>query len=250
VANPFYDPGAARASKVHALFAQIARRYDVINDVQSLGLHRRWKRRLVRLAQVGPGHRALDLCCGTGDVAFALAAAGAEVVGLDFSAPMLAVARQRLTQRQRSQASVPSATPAGVQFVEGDALQLPFPEGAFDAVTIAYGLRNLADLEGGLREMLRVAKPAGRLAILDFGLPENALWRSAYFGYLRFVLPMFGWCLAGSADAYAYILESLRHYPGQRGVAQRLERLGASRVEVHPVLGGAMALVRATRAGA
>jgi demethylmenaquinone methyltransferase/2-methoxy-6-polyprenyl-1,4-benzoquinol methylase len=241
MANPFYEPGAQRAAKVNDLFSGIAARYDLINDLQSLGLHRFWKRRLVRLARVGPGDRALDVCCGTGDVALALARTGATVTGLDFSEPMLAVARRRA-------AAAPDGT--RLEFRQGDALQLPFPDRSFEAVTISYGLRNLAEVAGGLREMWRVAKPGGRLLVLDFGKPDNAFWRRCYFAYLRRGVPIFGRWFAGSAVAYAYIVESLEHYPGQRGVAELLQALPTREVRIHNLLGGVMGINSAERADA
>lgn len=233
MANPFYQPGPRRAGRVKDLFATIARRYDLLNDLQSLGLHRLWKRRLVRLASLGPGQRALDLCCGTGDVALALARTGATVTGLDFSPAMLDVARAR------ARAAGPSAA---VEFLEGDALHPPFPDDTFDALTISYGLRNLADFAAGLDAMKRVLRPGGRLLVLDFGRPPNPVWRALYLGYLRAAVPVFGRLFAGSADAYAYILESLRHYPGQRGVADLMRRQGFTEVAVIDLLGGAMGL--------
>ena len=236
--NAYYAPDATRATKVSALFARIAQRYDLINDLQSFGLHRLWKRRLVRLAAARPGLHALDLCCGTGDVAFALARAGAGVTGLDFSQEMLAMAKQRK----------PSAGTGQVEFLHGDALQTPFPDAHFDVVTISYGLRNLADFTGGLREMHRVTRPGGRLVILDFGKPPNRLWRSLYFGYLRFAVPVFGRIFCGDAAAYAYILESLQHYPAQEGVATALRELGCANVGVTHLLGGAMSLNYAEKA--
>ena len=237
MANKFYEPGEQRASRVHDLFAAIARRYDVINDLQSLGMHRCWKRRLVRLAGPQPGARALDLCCGTGDVAFALANEGVKVVGLDFSAPMLAVAQDRGARR-----SVPARPAVSPQFVRGDAMNIPFPDASFDIVTIAYGLRNLAKLEQGLREMWRVAKPGGRLLALDFGKPDHALWRSLYFGYLKAFVPLFGKMFCGDAQTHAYILESLKHYPAQQGVAAKMRELNCANVRVVNLLGGVMSI--------
>ena len=249
MSNSFYVPGEQRAEKVHALFATIAPRYDLINDVQSFGLHRRWKRRLVTLAEVKPGQRALDVCCGTGDLAFALAAQGAEVTGLDFSEAMLAVAedrRQKAEVRgQRSEGGTPPSAlgpPPYVSFVRGDAQHLPFPDASFDLVTVGYGLRNLASWEAGLAEMARVVRPGGKLLVLDFGKPDQALWRAVYFGYLRLIVPVFGKVFAGRADAYAYILESLQHYPAQRGVEARMRDLGLHQVRVINFLAGAMSL--------
>jgi demethylmenaquinone methyltransferase/2-methoxy-6-polyprenyl-1,4-benzoquinol methylase len=231
--NPFYVKGSQRAAKVDELFGAIAGRYDRLNDIQSLGLHRLWKRRLVRLAAVNAGDRALDVCCGTGDIAFRLAAQGAAVTGLDFSEPMLTVARQRPTR---------PASSGPVEFVQGDAMQLPFPEASFAAVTVGYGLRNLADWRAGLREMVRVAQPGGRILVLDFGKPANTLLRHAYFLYLRTAVPLFGLLFCGSPSAYAYILESLRHYPAQIGVREQMLDAGLVDVQILNFLGGAMSI--------
>ena len=235
--NKFYDAGEGRASRVNDLFARIAARYDLINDLQSFWLHRSWKRNLVRLANPKPGERALDLCCGTGDIAFLLADAGAEVVGLDFSEPMLA----------RGNAKWPAARSRvpGIfnpQFMRGDALATPFPDNCCDIVTIGYGLRNLASWERGLEEMLRVAKPGGRLLVLDFGKPRHPVWRRLYFGYLRRIVPFFGKIFCGDSQTYAYILESLNHYPAQTGVAAKMQTMNCSDVRVINVLGGAMSI--------
>jgi len=240
MANPFYSPGAQRATKVNDLFAAIASRYDLINDVQSFGLHRRWKRRVVELAAVQPGDRALDLCCGTGDIAFALAAGGAAVVGLDFSGPMLAVAEQRRSKVQSHKSG--AGQTSQVEFVRGDALRLPFPDAAFDIVTVGYGLRNLANWETGLSEVTRVARPGARLVVLEFGKPDNGLWRALYFGYLRVFVPVFGLIFCRNAGAYAYILESLQHYPAQRGVASKMRELDCVNVRIVNLLGGAMSI--------
>jgi len=238
MSNKFYQPGAHRAGKVVDLFATIAPRYDLINDLQSFGLHRVWKRRLVRLAAVRPGDRALDFCCGTGDVSFALARAGADVTGLDFSAPMLAVAERRKLETRNRKPETRSAP----LFLQGDAQNTPFPEKHFDVVTISYGLRNLASFEAGLAEMFRVTKPGGRLLVLDFGKPDNSVWRSFYFIYLRWFVPVFGKLFCGDSETHAYILESLRHYPAQRGVARKMEELGCHDVRIFNLLGGVMSI--------
>jgi len=232
--NEFYSPGERRATQVNRLFATIAPRYDFINDLQSLGLHRRWKKRVARRAAVRPGDRALDVCCGTGDIAFALAEGGAAVTGLDFSEPMLEVARRRGEH-------LPSGT-GNPKFMAGDAQRTPFTDAVFDIVTVGYGLRNLASWEAGLRELVRVAKPGGRLVVLDFGKPDNSLWRWLYFGYLRLCVPVFGLVFCRNAGAYAYILESLKHYPAQRGVEAKMRELGLVQVGVENLLGGAMSI--------
>jgi demethylmenaquinone methyltransferase/2-methoxy-6-polyprenyl-1,4-benzoquinol methylase len=235
VSNAFFTPGEQRAAKVNDLFAAVARRYDLLNDLQSFGLHRRWKRRVVELAAVQPGHRALDLCCGTGDIAFALARRGAEVTGLDFSPAMLEIAEARQQRNFKSQIS-------NLKFIQGDAQQIPFPDASFDIVTVGYGLRNLTSWENGLDEMHRVARPGARLVVLDFGKPANALWRAIYFGHLRCSVPLIGRLFCGNADAYAYILESLKHYPAQLAVAEKMRKLKLVNVRVINLLGGAMAI--------
>jgi demethylmenaquinone methyltransferase / 2-methoxy-6-polyprenyl-1,4-benzoquinol methylase len=245
--DTYYVPGDKRAARVSDLFGAIARRYDLVNDLQSLGLHRRWKRRLVDLAQPRPRERALDVCCGTGDIAFELARRGAGVVGVDFSEAMLEVARGkrevRSAQRDVQGAGFGADSSSGsIDFLRGDAQQLPFPPESFDIVTIGYGLRNLADWRVGLSEMCRVARPGGRLLVLDFGKPDNALWRQVYLAYLRWLVPVFGRLFCGDAQTYAYILESLRHYPAQRGVAEQMRASGCDSVRVANLLGGAMSI--------
>jgi demethylmenaquinone methyltransferase/2-methoxy-6-polyprenyl-1,4-benzoquinol methylase len=235
VSNVFYTPGVQRAARVNDLFAAIARRYDLLNDLQSFGLHRRWKRRVAELAAVQPGGRALDLCCGTGDIAFALARRGAEVTGLDFSQKMLEVAESRRLKN-------PELKTQKLIFIQGDAQQIPFSDAMFDIVTVGYGLRNLMNWETGLAEMQRVARPGARLVVLDFGKPANALWRNIYFGHLRCSVPLVGWLFCGNADAYAYILESLKHYPAQLAVAEKMRELKLVNVRVINLLGGAMAI--------
>jgi demethylmenaquinone methyltransferase/2-methoxy-6-polyprenyl-1,4-benzoquinol methylase len=238
MANQFYRPDEERAARVQQLFAGIAQRYDLLNDLQSFGLHRLWKRQVVRLAEVRPGDQALDLCCGTGDLALRLARKGALATGLDFNKPMLAVAE---TRREKARSSG-RASGGTTTFLCGDAQQIPFPDNSFKIVTVGYGLRNLASWETGLREMYRVAKPGGRLLVLEFGKPDNALWRWLYFTYLKMFVPMLGWIFCGSAAAYAYILESLKQYPAQRGIADKMRELGLQQVRIINLLGGVMSI--------
>jgi demethylmenaquinone methyltransferase/2-methoxy-6-polyprenyl-1,4-benzoquinol methylase len=228
----FCEQGEGRASKVDELFSTIARRYDLINDLQSLGLHRSWKRRVLGLADARSGLRALDVCCGTGDLAIGFAQRGAEVVGLDFNQAMLDMAVRRLSSNRASR----------ISFVHGDAQSLPFADNSFEAVTIGYGLRNLASWETGLSEMARVARPGGRLVSLDFGKPDNLMWRSIYFSYLRIAVPCLARLAGGRSAAYAYILESLRNYPAQQGVAAQMKNLGLRGIRVISLLGGMMAI--------
>jgi demethylmenaquinone methyltransferase/2-methoxy-6-polyprenyl-1,4-benzoquinol methylase len=232
VSNVFYAPGKQRAAKVNDLFATIARHYDLLNDLQSFGLHRRWKRRVADLAAVSPAARALDLCCGTGDIAFALANRGAETTGLDFSEKMLEVAAARHLKSPIS----------NLKFMPGDAQQIPFPDNSFDIVTVGYGLRNLTSWERGLDEMSRVARPGARLIALDFGKPANALWRNLYFAHLKIFVPLLGRFFCGNTQAYGYILESLKSYPAQLAVAEKMRALKLVNVRVINLLGGAMAI--------
>ena len=234
MASKYYVEGTKRASKVEDLFAAVAPRYDLINDIQSLGMHRLWKRQLVEAARPAPGDVALDLCCGTGDVAFALADRGAVVTGIDFSAAMLDVARRRPGR--------PSVT-----FVQGDAMALPVADASADVVTVAYGLRNVADIPRALAEWRRVLRPGGRLVVLEFGKPPGRAWRWFYFQYLQWVVPVFGRLFCGDSDTLGYIRESLLRYPGQRGIDEQLRALGFHDTHVVDLMGGAMSLNIATR---
>ena len=238
MANTYYAPGEKRSERVQDLFGAIASRYNLINDLQSFGLHRHWKRRMVALSGASAGARALDVCCGTGDIAFRLAAAGAEVTGLDFSPAMLQVAKEIQSKRR-----LPS-----VQFLQGDAQNLPFPPETFEIVTVGYGLRNLSSWERGLEEMHRVARPGGRLLVLDFGKPPSPWLRRIYFTYLRYAVPVFGKVFCGNRDAYAYILESLENYPAQAGVERKLQEMKCSQVRTCRFLGGMMTLNLGTKA--
>ena len=233
--NKYLSYDKDRASKVNEMFSRLARRYDLVNDVMSFGLHRRWKRDTVRLGlgPGGPALRWLDLCCGTGDIGLLAekSAAGARVVGLDFTLPMLAVARRRGL-----------AASARARFVEGDALALPFADGSFDVVSVGYGLRNLADLPRGLAEMRRVLAPGGRAAVLDFGKPDNPIASALYWGYLKVAMPLMGWLFHRDPDTYAYIPASLERYPAQRGVEALMKEAGFVNVGYENRLLGTMGL--------
>ena len=236
LSNKFYQHGALRAAKVQELFATLSGRYDLINDVQSLGLHRLWKRTLVRMAAPKPGESALDVCCGTGDIALGLHRQGAQVTGLDFCPPMLAIAQHRAARLS------PSLRRPPPRFVQGDAMELPFEENSFDIVTVGYGLRNLASWERGLQEMWRVSRQGGRLLVLDFGKPRNPIWRSIYSAYLQFFVPILGKVLCRDAAALGYIHASMQEYPAQSGIHHKLQALGCRRIAVRNIAGGAMSI--------
>lgn len=242
MANPYFAPGEQRASKVQSLFDRIARRYDLINDLQSFGLHRVWKRRVLKLASLKPGLRALDVCCGTGDLALGLASSGASVIGLDFSRNMIEVAANRHLHAHSEQTSL-------VRFIIGDAQRLPFRDCTFNTVTIGYGLRNLPNWETGLNEIQRILKPGGEAIILEFGKPANRSWRAIYFAYLKLCVPILGAVFCRDSKAYSYILESLKHYPGQFQIADYMRSRQWSKVNVQNLLGGVMSINYGERSG-
>jgi demethylmenaquinone methyltransferase / 2-methoxy-6-polyprenyl-1,4-benzoquinol methylase len=234
VPNKYLSYDGERALKVREMFTRIAGRYDLVNDVMSFGLHRLWKRQTVALALDGRGRspRVLDLCCGTGDMAFlSERTTSARVVGIDFTLPMLVIARRR-KQAARSRAV----------FVQGDALCLPLADGCVDAITIGYGLRNIAEPKSALSEMRRVLAPGGRLVVLDFGKPANPVARTLYMVYLRTVMPAMGWIFHGDPQTYSYIPDSLERYPAQRGVEQWMREAGFARVRYENRLLGTMGL--------
>jgi demethylmenaquinone methyltransferase/2-methoxy-6-polyprenyl-1,4-benzoquinol methylase len=220
---------------VRRLFATIADRYDFITRFLSFGRDRAWKARLVALAGVGPGMRALDLACGTGDLALLAAARGADVVGLDVTPRMIELARVK-----------PAAGPP-VRWLVGDMTSLPLPPERFDVVTTGYGLRNVPDLPRALAEIHRVLAPGGALCSLDFDRPEAAWLRAVYLGYLTVVGSGLGYLLHRDPDTYRYIPASIRRYPGARGVATLMRDAGFADVRHVPVLGGLMAIHVARR---
>ena len=235
---------------VRAIFATIADRYDFITVILSYGQDRRWKRRLVDLAAVRPGARALDLATGTGDIAFALAARGAQVAGLDITFRMIELARIKIVgadlDRPAGAAQVLPRRSVPV-FLVGDMLALPFPSKSVDLVTTGYGLRNVPHLATAIEEIGRVLTPGGQLLSLDFNKPSNPLVRSAYLAYLTGVGAALGWLLHRDPDTYRYIPASIRQYPGAEAVARMFESRGFSRVRCYPVLGGLMTIHHAIR---
>jgi ubiquinone/menaquinone biosynthesis methyltransferase len=229
--SAFESPQAKRRY-VRQLFATIADRYDLITRLLSYGQDARWKRRLVQSAAVKRGERALDLACGTGDIAMAVAARGATTVGLDITHRMVELGKARST---------------AVRFVTGDMTNLPFGSQQFDLVTTGYGLRNVPDLDAALDEIARVLKPGGRMLSLDFNRPHNPVVRGAYLAYLTVVGAALGWILHRDPDTYRYIPASIRRYPGAAGVATTMRARGFANVRVIPLLFGLMSLHLAER---
>jgi demethylmenaquinone methyltransferase/2-methoxy-6-polyprenyl-1,4-benzoquinol methylase len=212
-------PAEAKAGYVQRQFDRIARRYDLLNDLISLGLHRGWKRATVRAVEPRAGARYLDLCSGTGDVALVLARAAAPsglVVGLDYSRGMLEVARGR--------AAPPGAAP--VAWVLGDALRLPFPDAAFDGAAVSFGLRNVTDIPRALAEARRVLRPGARLAVTDTAVPPNRAYRLfADFFFVR-VVPLIGALVGRDREAYSYLPASRETFPSQARLVRILEQAG------------------------
>jgi ubiquinone/menaquinone biosynthesis methyltransferase len=233
--DAFNSPEAKRRY-VRGLFATIADRYDLITALLSYGQDARWKKKLVAMADVKRGERALDLASGTGDIAFAVAARGAKAIGLDITHRMLQLAHLRQGYGGRARSA------AHVEFITGDMTSLPFISASFDLVTTGYGLRNVPDLNAAIDEIARVLKPGGRLLSLDFNRPENGIVRAAYLSYLTVVGATLGWVLHRDPDTYRYIPASIQRYPGARGVAERLSGRGFDRVTVIPLLFGLMSL--------
>jgi demethylmenaquinone methyltransferase/2-methoxy-6-polyprenyl-1,4-benzoquinol methylase len=213
------------------MFDRIAGVYDRMNSVMTAGMHHAWRERAVDLARVGPGSRALDVATGTGDLAIALSRRGADVVGQDFSEGMLALARQKAP---------------GLRFEQGDALALPYADGEFDAVTVGFGARNFADLPRGLAEMARVAKPGGRVVVLEITTPQRPPLSWFFRLWFDRLVPALG-RLAGDPDAYTYLPSSVRRFPGPRDLAAEMASVGLADVRWILTAGGIIALHAGTR---
>jgi demethylmenaquinone methyltransferase/2-methoxy-6-polyprenyl-1,4-benzoquinol methylase len=218
--------------EVAAMFDGVAARYDVTNDVLSLGQDRRWRRAVERAVAAQAGERVLDLAAGTGTSSEPFRAAGAQVVACDFSVGML-----REGKRQRGH----------LPFVAGDAMRLPFSDTSFDAVTISFGLRNVRDPDAGLAEMLRVTRPGGRLVVCEFSHPTRAPFRTVYVEYLMRALPSVARRVSSSPDAYVYLAESIRAWPDQPALAGRIGAAGWLDVRWRNLTGGVVALHHAVR---
>nr|WP_228500530.1 demethylmenaquinone methyltransferase [Nocardioides agariphilus] len=217
-------------SDVQRMFDAVARRYDVTNDVLSMGQDRRWRKAVLDAVGARPGERVLDLAAGTGTSSVPFAEAGALVVPCDFSLGMLAVGKRARPQ---------------LLFTAGDATRLPFGDDTFDAVTISFGLRNVVDPGAGLREMLRVTKPGGRLVVCEFSHPTWPPLRTAYLEYLMKALPTIARGVSSSPDAYVYLAESIRAWPDQAGLAAVITDAGWRRTQWKNLSGGIVALHRA-----
>ncbi len=220
------------------MFDRIAGVYDRLNSVMTAGLHHRWRQRAVELAQVGPGNRVLDVATGTGDLAFALARAigpDGEVVGADFAEQMLQIARHK--------ASMGATGPdtAAVRFEQANALLLPHTTDEFDAATVGFGVRNFSDLDQGLRELARVVRPGGRVVILEMTTPQRPPLSTFFKLWFDRVVPVLG-RVAGDSDAYTYLPNSVRRFPGPEALAGRMAAVGLGDIRYVLTAGGIIAL--------
>jgi demethylmenaquinone methyltransferase/2-methoxy-6-polyprenyl-1,4-benzoquinol methylase len=227
-------------TRTPAMFTAIARRYDLLNHVLSMNIDRRWRGALVRSANVDARSAVLDVATGTGDVAieFARRTNAASITGLDPSVGMLDVAREKLERRGLA---------GRVELMEGDALSLPFPDGTFDAVTIAFGLRNLPDYAAGVAEMARVLRPGGRLLVLEFFPPEKGIFLRGYRFYLGRILPIAGRIISGSTEAYHYLARSIETFISDGDLRSHMAAAGLANVDVRRLTGGVASIYRAVK---
>jgi demethylmenaquinone methyltransferase/2-methoxy-6-polyprenyl-1,4-benzoquinol methylase len=236
------------ARQIREMFSRIAPRYDFLNHVLSLEMDRVWRRRATqRFGTIlsRENARVLDLCCGTGDLLLALARGGrAKVFGSDFAHPMLVRAVEKWERLRRE--------PGGYQregfLTEADALALPFGDGTFDLVTAAFGFRNLANYESGLREMLRVLRPGGEAGIVEFSEPRGGVFGPLFQFYFRSILPRLGRTISGDGSAYSYLPNSVARFPSPEELAKRMQEAGFSDVRFERWTGGAVTLHRGRRA--
>jgi demethylmenaquinone methyltransferase/2-methoxy-6-polyprenyl-1,4-benzoquinol methylase len=226
-----------RPRDVAAMFDGVARRYDITNTVLSGGMDHRWRRRTRQCLELSPGQRVLDLAAGTGVSTSELMRSGAVAVGCDFSLGMLRTGRSTRGRKH-------------VPLVAGDGMHLPFADNAFDAVTISFGLRNIADPALALREMARVVRPGGRLVVCEFSRPTFAPFRTLYLNSLMRLLPWVARKVSSNADAYVYLAESIRAWPPQDDLARTIASSGWTAVRYRNLTGGIVALHLAERAGA
>jgi demethylmenaquinone methyltransferase/2-methoxy-6-polyprenyl-1,4-benzoquinol methylase len=222
------------AGQVNRMFDRVAGRYDALNSVMTAGLHHRWRERAADRAELKSGESALDVCCGTGDLTLELAgrvAPGGHVVGCDFSEPMLDLAREKARERGAD----------GVRFEWADALSLPYDAGRFDAVTVGFGVRNLADLERGLAEMARVLRPGGRLVVLEITQPTRPPLSTFFSLWFDRIVPLLG-SFSEDSEAYTYLPESVRSFPDPSRLAELMHDAGIERIRWTVLAGGIIAI--------
>ena len=229
-------PESKKEGLVAGVFHSVASRYDVMNDLMSLGIHRLWKRFTIELSAARPGHVVLDIAGGTGDLARQFSRIVGEtgrVVLADINESMLRVGRDRLTDQ---------GIVGNMEFVQANAECLPFPDNTFDCITISFGLRNVTDKDAALRSMCRVLKPGGRLLVLEFSKPGNPLLTKAYDIYSFGLLPIMGKLVAGDSESYRYLAESIRMHPDQETLEGMMKEAGFVNTAYHNMTGGIVAL--------
>jgi demethylmenaquinone methyltransferase / 2-methoxy-6-polyprenyl-1,4-benzoquinol methylase len=234
------QPPDRSASRISAMFDEIAPRYDFLNHFLSAGIDHRWRRRAIRSLALTGREAVLDLCCGTGDLAIAAVTAApraARVIGVDFSPVMLTYGAAKLRRRRLDR---------DIVLMRGDASSIPVADRSVDAITIGFGIRNVDDRGAACREMLRVLKPGGRLAILDFGIPSSPIFRQLYLSYFRHVLPRLGRWISGSRSAYTYLPESVGAFESDEFM-DLLRRSGFVDVAADPMMVGSVFLYTARR---
>ncbi len=226
----------SKEERVHDVFENIYENYDSMNSVISFQRHKSWRKDVMKRISVTEGAHALDVCCGTGDWAFSLAeSVGSEgnVIGLDFSNNMLSVAKDKLRARKEE---------LPLEFIHGNAMELPFEDSSFDYVTIGFGLRNVPDYSTVLQEMYRVVKPGGKVVCLETSQPTMIGYRQLYFFYFRFIMPLLGKLLAKSYDEYAWLHESAKNFPDKKELREMFNQVGFKQVQVKSYTGGVAAM--------
>ena len=228
-------PEADKAGMVHGVFSRVASKYDVMNDLMSVGIHRIWKEAMMDWLAPRPGQRLLDVAGGTGDVAFRFLghAPAATAVVCDLTEPMLIEGRKRAEAEKMAER---------LDWVVGDAMALPFPDASFDAYTISFGIRNVTRIADALAEAYRVLKPGGRLMVLEFSRIPNDLMQKAYDLYSFNIIPVMGQIVAGDRDSYQYLVESIRKFPEQEAFAGMIREAGFGQVKFRNLSMGIAAL--------
>lgn len=233
-------PGLDKSGRaIRDMFAGVAPRYDLLNHLLSGSLDLVWRRRAARALGIVPGTAVLDLCCGTGDQALALGRRGARVSAADFCVPMLAIGRRKARRRPRG-----SARPA---FLAADALALPFPAGRFGGATVAFGLRNVADLDAALAQLASALRPGAPLIVLEFAIPTRRFLRAAYLLYFRWLLPAIGRLISARGSAYSYLPSSVLEFPQRRAFLERMGAAGFGELSSSDLSGGIVCLYRGVR---
>jgi demethylmenaquinone methyltransferase / 2-methoxy-6-polyprenyl-1,4-benzoquinol methylase len=229
--------GKDKSTYVKETFNSIAKRYDLMNTLMSFGLDKGWRKKTVRIAEAERGMHFIDVCCGTGQLSLELAmkvGTDGKITGLDFSKNMLEIAKNNISR---------TSYQSMIELIQGDAMNLPYENNSFDGATVGWGLRNLPDLDKGIREMVRVVKPGGMVVSLDMAKPTLPLFKQGYWLYFEKLVPLMGKIWAGKAKAYQYLHDSAREFPAQQELAQKFKEAGLVETRYENLAGGVVALV-------